>query len=164
MSLGNLPDSARVWVFLADRQFSQIENTELGKKMDNFVSGWQTHGADLTAGYEIKNNVAVVVAVDESRTPPSGCSIDKVFRLLQEFGNENGIDFLNRMLVVKIEGNDIAVLGKKQAKDAYLEGILTENTAVMNPLVDNLMDYKNAFLIAFKNHWLGQQLIDNSIL
>lgn len=161
MSLGNLPDSARVWVFLADRQFSQIEYAELGKKMDHFVSGWQTHGADLTAGYEIKNNVAVAVAVDESKTAPSGCSIDKVFRLLQEFGNENGIDFLNRMLVVKVEGSEITVLGKIQAKDAYGDGILNENTTVMNPLVGNLMEYKSAFLIAFKNHWLGKQLIDN---
>lgn len=159
MSISSLPDSSRVWVFLANRILAPNESMDLQKIIEDFVGKWQTHGADLTAGYEVFGNAALIVAVDESKTPPSGCSIDKVFRLLQDFGAEKSVDFLSRTLVGKLVENTVTIFTKQEAVEAFNSGELKDNTLVIDTLVADLSAYKNNFKIAFKNHWLGKQLI-----
>ena len=97
MSLQGLPDSSRIWLFAADRVLSESESEALQQDLMMFVAEWQAHGADLTAGFELRYGACLVIAVDESQAAPTGCSIDKAFRLLQRFGSEHKMDFFNRL-------------------------------------------------------------------
>ena len=81
--LPSMPDASRVWMFGAQRFLTPDEANHLQAEMSHFVSGWQAHGKDLLAGFWLLLNNVLVVAVDESKEPPSGCSIDKVFKLLK---------------------------------------------------------------------------------
>src|SRR5262245_34781753 len=101
MSLEYLPGNARIWTFVASRELNEEERKDLEMMLKDFVSSWKAHGNDLLAGFEINLNCIAVVGVDESHELPSGCSIDKAFRLLREFGDQKGLDFFNRLLIVK---------------------------------------------------------------
>jgi len=100
MSLAHLSPGSRVWFFIADRPLTEAEAAQLKMAMSEFVSGWKSHGSALSAGFELRWNALLAVAVDESVEAPSGCSIDKVFRLLTDFTAATGIDFLNRLLLL----------------------------------------------------------------
>ena len=71
-----LPDTSRVWVYQASRSFNSDELTELKEAFNNFITDWTAHGQDLKAGYEMRYNRFIILALDQSVTSASGCSID----------------------------------------------------------------------------------------
>jgi hypothetical protein len=155
MSVQHLPDSSRVWVFFANKPLTDDATSQLHAALEQFVKGWKAHGSQLTAGYEILASTAVIVSVDESAAAPSGCSIDKAFRLLTEFGASHNIDFFNRLLLTTAEGK---VYTQAEVKLAFATGELGPDTLVLNPMIQNLADMKHAFTIPFNSHWLGARL------
>ncbi|MCP4975889.1 MAG: ABC transporter ATPase, partial [Maribacter sp.] len=71
-----LPESSRVWIYQANRSFTSLELEELGGELDAFIQDWTAHGSDLKAGYEIRYKRFIILALDQTDTAASGCSID----------------------------------------------------------------------------------------
>jgi len=155
MSAQHLPESSRVWVFFANQHLAEAAEQQLHVALEQFVQGWKAHGNALTAGYEIVAHTAVIVAVDEAAESPSGCSIDKAFRLLTEFGASHNIDFFNRLLLTTAAGT---VYTQAAAKAAFEAGTLHKDTSVFNPMIQTLSDMKTKFTIPFSSHWLAARL------
>jgi hypothetical protein len=102
-----------------------------------------------------------VVAVDESVEAPSGCSIDKVFRLLSDFTTATGIDLLNRLLLLVPDSADTASIYTRQLADAAIEtGKINENTPVANIMHTRLEAFISQPLQPFRDHWMGKQLLN----
>jgi len=93
--LSELPDDARLWVFTLSRTLTPGEEAEVQARADGFLEGWAAHGAPLTCGREWVEGVFLLVGVDESTSPPSGCSIDALTRILREEGARLGMSFLD---------------------------------------------------------------------
>lgn len=159
MSLAYLPDHSRIWIFQPDRELSPEENQQLSAQMIEFVSGWQAHGKDLLAGYEIFQNAALIVAVDELSEAPSGCSIDKVFRLLAEFGNAFQMDYFFRLGILAKTPEGIKIYSKNAAESAWNLGEINGETEVLNTLIPNLGEWRKSPWIPLNKNWLGQKLL-----
>ena len=159
MSLKYLPDASRLWLFAANRPMEDNELEQLNNLLTDFVSGWKAHGSDLSAGFDVVHKGIVVVAVDESVAPPSGCSIDKVFRLLKEFGDQHGLDFFNRLNLVKPNCNSMAVFSRADAEAALRDKVLGAYDLVLNPEIATLKDFRSGYLQPFNQNWLGQKLL-----
>jgi hypothetical protein len=159
MSLSHLAPGSRVWFFIADRPLTEAEAMQLNEAMSEFVSGWKSHGSALSAGFELRWNALLTVAVDESVESPSGCSIDKVFRLLNDFAAATGIDFLNRLLLLVTKPDGTAhIYTRESATKAINSGELKENTAVADVMHAKLGDFMANPLQSFREHWMGKQL------
>lgn len=159
MSIAHLSPSSRVWFFIADRPLNANEAAQLNQTMTEFVSGWKSHGSALLAGFELRWNALLTVAVDESVEAPSGCSIDKVYRLLTDFTTATGIDFLNRLLLLVPEGESASVNTRQSAAAAIESGKLNENTPVADVMHTRLETYTSQPLKPFRDHWMGKQLL-----
>lgn len=160
MSLAHLSPGSRVWFFIADRPLTEAEAAQLNMAMSEFVSGWKSHGSALSAGFELRWNALLAVAVDESVEAPSGCSIDKVFRLLMDFTAATGIDFLNRLLLLVPQPHGTALVYNRQsANEAINGGQLQENTPVADVMHARLGDFTANLLQPFREHWMGKQLL-----
>ena len=94
-----LPDQARLWVFASERPLSQRECAALLERVDGFLSRWKAHGAPLAAGRAWLYDRFLAVAVDESVTPPSGCSIDALVHMLKDLEAEIGSRLVDNMPV-----------------------------------------------------------------
>src|SRR3982074_182867 len=81
--LRDLPDSARTWVFGADKTLEGPASDALLAEVDRFLSQWKAHGSPLTVGRDWKYGRFLTVAVDQSTAGASGCSIDGLFRSLK---------------------------------------------------------------------------------
>jgi hypothetical protein len=160
MSITQLSPGSRVWFFIANRNLNSEEAAQLTGVMSEFVSGWKSHGSALSADFDFRWNALLTVAVDESVEAPSGCSIDKVFRLLNDFMTATGIDFLNRLLLLVPSGDETAnIYTSSAAKEALEKGTLTENTPVADVMHTTLGSFVNRPLQPFHHHWMGKQLI-----
>src|SRR3979411_2373730 len=81
--LKDLPDSARTWVFGANKTLDESAAATLLVEVDRFLSQWKAHGSPLTVGRNWKFGRVLTVAVDQSTAGASGCSIDGLFRSLK---------------------------------------------------------------------------------
>lgn len=159
MNLAELSPNSRVWVFIANQVLSEPQVITLNQRLQEFVASWKAHGAELTAGFELRNRAAVIVGIDESKAAPTGCSIDKAFRLLQEFGAEEGLDFFQRTNVAFVKDTAAKILSKNEAKLAFEKNEIHLEDLCLNPLVNTVKEYQDFFVVPFSNHWLGLTFI-----
>ena len=138
---------------------SEEEIQHLNHSLVDFVSSWQAHGNPLTADFCILHRCVIVVAVDELQEAPSGCSIDKVFHLLQSQKEKYDLDFFQRTLVWLIHENDICVLSKQEIQADIDSGKIHQNTLAIHMLANRLGDLKNgAIARPLSECWIAPKL------
>lgn len=153
MNLEHLPDNARVWVYQADRPFTTEEEAYLNNRMTDFVSQWKAHGSELMAGFELRDQRWLILAVDESRQSATGCSIDGSVHLIKTMGEELGIDFFNRTKIVweadgeRHEDPMHDFWAKRKA------GIVSDEVSVFNTLANNLGELRKSWKQPFNESW-----------
>lgn len=148
-----LPDTSRVWVYQADRSFTNDEVKEIKQQLIPFVQNWKRHGEDLKASFQIKYDQFIILAVDENFTNVSGCSIDASVHIIQELQEKFGIDLLNKMNVTFKDGNNVNTVSLAAFKEyAKLEKI-TSNTLVFNNMVTSKTDLKSSWEVKASDSW-----------
>ncbi len=159
MIFEGMTGDSRVWQFAANRALSEEEEIQLRGELQLFIASWQAHGKDLTAAADVFHAGVVLVAIDESAELPSGCSIDKVFRLLQQWGAEKNVDFFNRLLVTVPFCNACKVYDQGQASAAMALGDLKAEHLVVDAMLQNLAKIRNNWYIPFSQSWMGKKII-----
>jgi hypothetical protein len=132
MLIPNLPGHSRVWIFASNKLLSEAEIQDVSMLMNSFTAQWQSHGTQLIAA----------------------CSIDKVFRLL----NQTNIDFFQRTLVWIPFCNSAKIITQEQAILQYKHGDLNQESLVVNTLVDTLDQAREQLYIPLKDSWIAQKI------
>lgn len=149
----DLPDTARVWVYIANRALSNAEVEKSKSLLVDFMKGWTAHGAALTADATVLYNRFVILSVDEKRALASGCSIDKSVHFMKSLGEILGVDFFDRMLTPYLDNETIQCVGLHQFWALRKAGVVTDETIVFNPLAKSLGEFRQQWVIPFKNSW-----------
>lgn len=148
-----LPDSSRIWIYQANRSFSDSELQEITTKLEEFLSAWTAHGANLNASYEIKYRRFIVIALDQQVRAATGCSIDASVNFIQQLERDYNVDLLDKMNVSYKQGEHIAfktlIDFRKMAKDKAV----SPNTIVFNNLVNTKDEYLNDWEVPAKDSW-----------
>ncbi len=158
MILRGLASTSRIWIFLSDRLITEEEEAQLSNELNNFVLGWQAHGVDLVASAEVLHNSIVVIGVDEHKEPPSGCSIDKAFKLLKSFGESNAIDFFNRLLLNISYCNSAKIVTREQVQKLIDQKEIAGETLVFNTLAQNLGELRDTTYLSLTASWMAPKL------
>ena len=98
VSFETLPDAARVWVFGSEAPLTEDGTAALLRGVDEYLADWKAHGAPLTVAREWRDGRFLAVAVDQSTAGASGCSIDGLFRVLQQLAGAAGTSLVAGML------------------------------------------------------------------
>jgi hypothetical protein len=156
--LPQLPNTARVWLFGASRTLNAEECESLESSISSFVAHWQAHGKDLVAGYALLWRGILVVAVDESKEPPSGCSIDKVFHLLKTQQEKTGLDFLQRTLIWMPETAELRIHTLETLIEAIDNGTCEQDSLTVNMMATTLGELRTNGLIPLSKSWVTKKL------
>lgn len=156
MSLERLPDNSRVWFFGSDRLLNDEEKSSLSIELQEFVSSWKAHGAELAASFEILHDCILIVAVDESVTPPTGCSIDKVFKLLEKQAS----NWFNRLLIWRAFCNTAKIYTVDELQLALSTGELDRDTIIINSTVRSLTEVRKSLYISINDSWVSSKLVE----
>jgi len=156
MSLERLPDNSRVWFFGSDRLLNDEEKSSLSIELQEFVSSWKAHGAELAASFEILHDCILIVAVDESVTPPTGCSIDKVFKLLEKQAS----NWFNRLLIWRAFCNTAKIYTVDELQLALRTGEVDRDTIIINSTVRSLTEVRKSLYISINDSWVSSKLVE----
>ena len=149
-----LPDTARVWVYQANRPLTDGEVNTIDEALRPALGQWAAHGQPLLASAQVVENRFVVVGVDEGYTLPSGCSIDASVRTLQEIGRAMDIDFFDRSAAVQVADGSVQTFALLAIKTAVTDGLLTPDTTVFNTLVKTKTEFLSGWRIRAIDSWL----------
>ncbi|MDC6352754.1 ABC transporter ATPase [Zeaxanthinibacter sp. PT1] len=153
VSFEELPDTSRIWIYQANRPFTEEELEEIRPKMDAFLKEWTAHGSQLQAGYEIKYRRFLVVALDQSVASASGCSIDASVRFIQELEKQYDVELLDKMNVTFKQGPYVSYKSLKDFKKMASQRSISKNTIVFNNLVTNKHEYLNHWEVPAEDSW-----------
>jgi len=149
----NLPDTARVWVYQAERSFTTEEVTLIKEKAINFIDSWTRHGDDLKGSFTIKYNQFLVIAIDESFNNASGCSIDASVRFIKEIEQELKVDLMDKMNVSFKDGDNINIVKLPQFQEFATAKKITSKTTVFNNMVNTKFDFENKWEVPANESW-----------
>jgi len=73
--------------------------------IDQFLDGWAAHGQPIVSARDLLHDSFLVIAVDQ-QSETSGCSIDRMFGLLQQLERELEVSILdpNRIFTLTADG------------------------------------------------------------
>ena len=145
MGIEKLPDDARVWVYQTDRALSSDEASKLNAVMIDFVSQWQAHGTDLAAGFELRDERWLILAVDEKDQNASGCSIDASVKVIKALGEALGVDFFNRQLIIWKDGDALVTDRMHDFWAKRKAHIVSDDTVVFNTLAKDVGELRRSW-------------------
>jgi hypothetical protein len=156
-ALANMPGfdpESRVWVYVSDRRLSDEETAFVQNKLVEFARQWTSHNQALPATGEVFDNRILLLMADETQTSAGGCSIDKSTHFLEQLGRHIGADFFERMMFfyVDAEGN-IQAADKAAFAQAVENGDITQETLVLNTLVQRKKEFEGKWLVPFGKSW-----------
>jgi hypothetical protein len=153
VDFNTLPKESRVWIYQANRSFSEPELAEIEEKLNVFIEAWTAHGKDLQAGYKIVYKRFIVIALNENLNTATGCSIDTSVNFIQQLEKEYNVDLMDKMNVSYKQGEFIAhktlLDFKKMAKDKAV----SRNTIVFNNLVTNIAEFNENWEVPASESW-----------
>ena len=76
VTFDKISDESRIWIFQSNRLIADLDIESLKKQIDIFLSSWTSHGNQLMVASKIKYNLFIIIALDQSCSTASGCSID----------------------------------------------------------------------------------------
>ncbi len=154
IQMENLPDSARTWVFGADRNLDQPATELLLGEVDRFLAQWHAHGAPLTVGRDWKYGRFLTIAVDQSTAGASGCSIDGLFRSLKALEPKMGASLVTSGVVFfRDQKGNIECTERERFTALSAEGKVKPETHVFDPTVTTLGEWRARFELDAAQSW-----------
>ena len=149
----SLPDNSRVWIYQANRSFTEEEIQEISQKLDTFLEKWTAHGANLKASYDFKYKRFITIALDQEVNAASGCSIDASVQFIQKLEKEYDVDLLDKMNVSYKQGEFIAYKSLTDFRKMAKDKAVSLNTIVFNNLVNNKAEYLSDWEVPASESW-----------
>ena len=154
-----LDDSARVWVHVANRRMTSDEARAIQLHLDQFVAGWQAHGAALLAQAAVVHGWMVVLAVDERTQHATGCSIDASVSALKQIGGlllgMDDLDVFDRMAVLHRPASEF--VWKRTSLSTFWAqrkaGLLDDSEHVFDTTVSTLGELKTRGVMPMGESW-----------
>jgi hypothetical protein len=154
-----LPDIARVWIFASDRRLQDSEARTLLETVDEFLSQWKAHGSPLRSAHEWRENRFLVIGVDPTVEQASGCSIDGLFRGLQELERSLGTRLVAGGRVFYRDTNgEPQFAARAELSNLAARSVLRGETPVFDTSITNAGTYRERFEQPARETWVASLL------
>ncbi len=151
----NMPATAKVWIYQADRKFTDAELVQIDSLLTNFVNGWNSHRKAIQGAFEIKYNQFIILMADESIASVSGCSIDSSVGVIREIEKHLSINLLDKSKVAFLKDDDsIELISFMHIKEKVTTGEITGNSKTFNNMLTSFGEYSENWIVEAKNSWL----------
>lgn len=147
-----LPDDARIWIFGASDPISADGETDLLSSVDGWLDQWHAHGEPLTCAREWSHGRFLVIGVDQRSAGASGCSIDALFRVLQQVQGTLSTTFLGGGRVFYRNAEDQIICAADRAQFAAASG-LTADTRVFDTSLLSAGEFRTGFERPLGTSW-----------
>ena len=149
-----LPDSARIWVFGSDVPVTGAPADTLLSEVDQYLDQWKAHGFPLKAAREWRDNRFLIVGIDPTAEQASGCSIDGLFRQLQQIQKTIGAQLVGGGRVFYRDPTGTTQATTREEFNALkTKGAIGPRTPVFDTSLTRLDDWKAKFERPLAESW-----------
>lgn len=150
--------SSRVWIYQCNRMFSIGEALEIEDMLNEFVSGWNTHGTPVKGYGNLFFGQFIVLIADETFTGVSGCSTDSSVRVIKQIESRFSVNLFDRQLLAFVVKDKLELLPLSQFNYAAQNGYVNQDTFYFNNLVATLEEFLSKWIIPVRDSWLAVRL------
>ena len=144
---------SRVWIYQAERKLTDDEVEKVKAFLGPFVAEWKAHGAKLAARFDVLHQLFVVLQVDETNQPATGCSIDESVHAMKELEKRLGIGFFNRQRVAYIADGKVENCSMIEFKKLAQSGAVDGQTQVFNNTLSTVEEFEGGWLTTAGESW-----------
>lgn len=138
-----LDENSKVWIYQADRFFSDDEMDEIIPAINEFVTQWVSHSRQLKAYGNLFHHKFICLFVDESaNASASGCSIDSSVRFIKEIGAKYNTNMMGRTEFCFLQDDVVHTIEMNELADAFANKRIDNETLFF----DNNVKTKETFL------------------
>jgi hypothetical protein len=153
VDFNTLPEESRVWIYQANRSFSEQELEEIQGKLNIFIENWTAHGSDLQAGYIIKYKRFIVLALNQNMNKATGCSIDASVHFIQQLEKDYNVDLMDKMNVSYKQGEYVAYKTLTDFRKMAKDKAISKKTIVFNNLVTSVAEFNENWEVPASESW-----------
>ena len=153
VDFNTLPDESKVWIYQANRSFTEQEIDEISSRLNEFIENWTAHGGDLESSYCIRYKRFIVIGLNQNLNNASGCSIDASVHFIQQLEKDFSVDLLDKMNVSYKQGDFIAYKTLTDFRKMAKDKAVSKNTIVFNNLVTNISEFKENWEVPASESW-----------
>ena len=153
-----MPPHSRLWVYQVNRKLTPSEGDHVEKSLLQLCESWKAHGFALHASYQLIYSQFIVLAVNESETGASGCSIDSSVHHLKELQQQLGLDLFDRSQVAFLINNEVILYKALNLRKLFESGALKQDSLTFNNAVSSLSEFETQWKIPVDRSWLAKYL------
>lgn len=155
-----LPPHARVWIFASDRLLRGPDAERLLAEVDAYLEQWKAHGAPLRSAREWRDDRFLAVGVDPTAEQASGCSIDALFRRLQDVERELGTLLVaGGRVFYRASGGETRIARRGDLAALSRSGELTSSTPTFDTSITDAESWRERFERPASETWLASFLV-----
>ncbi len=151
-----LSADSRIWIYQAERAFTENEMAEVKSRARDFVSKWTSHSKAVKADFELRYNRFLILLLDESHVTAGGCSIDSSVHFIKTLESDFQNNMTDRMKFAFKVGNEVEVVSKREFEKLLADGSLTNDTIVFNNLVATKNELDTNWEVPLSKSWHKQ--------
>lgn len=150
----DFPDDAKLWVYPLARPLSEAERGTVARRLDDFLRGWNSHGAPVRGAYEIFEGRFILIAGHQA-DGVSGCSTDSMMRVMKALREEDNIDGFDRSLVFFRDADGVLRgVTREEFKALVAADHVDADTTVFDTTISALADLRaGRFETRFGKSW-----------
>lgn len=149
--------SSRVWIYQSPRIFSLSEALAVEKSIDDFISGWQSHGTPVKGFGTLFFGQFIILMADEEVTGVSGCSTDSSVRLIKSIEQIHGVNLFDRTSLAFCIHEKIQLIPMNQLEYAIENGFIGAETIFLDNTVQNKCALLKEWFKPVKDSWIGRR-------
>lgn len=153
VEFNTLPGHSKIWIYQCNRRFTEEELVLVSDKTSEFLGQWAAHGTGLKAGFELKYERFIIIAVNQDEQNATGCSIDASVRFMQDLERELDVELLDKMNVAFKQGDFVNFKTLLDFKKMAKSGAIGKKTIVFNNLVTNIEEYNENWEVPAQESW-----------
>lgn len=152
-SFSQMDKSSRIWIYQSNRKLIDSEIVEIEVMLNDFLSSWTAHGNELRTAFQIKYKRFIIIALNESSTAVTGCSIDSCIHFIQQLESKYEINLLDKMNISFKQGEFISYKSICDFKKLVKNKSVSRKTIVFNNLVTDISDFIENWEVPAEKSW-----------
>jgi hypothetical protein len=154
-----LPAHARVWVFASDRSLEGDDAKTLLAEVDAWLEQWKAHGTPLRSARDWREDRFLAIGVDPTAEQASGCSIDALFRRLQDVERQLGTSLVaGGRVFYRAANGDVRVAKRSDVSRLGASGDLTPATTTFDTSLTNARAWREELMRPAGETWIASLL------
>ena len=155
---GDFLDTSRVWIYQCSRLFFLSEALQIEDILEQFVTDWKSHGAEVKGYANLFFGQFIVLMADESIASVSGCSTDSSVHVIKQIEKQFKVTLFDRQILAFIIKDKVQLLHLSQLSYAAENKFIDANTMYFNNTVTTKKELMEAWLITVKDSWLAKRI------